>query len=88
MQREAGAEPSRASLSIISIADRATLLRLGHPLQSCQPEIMAAVHPCLVALAQGRRILPEPGLIHHDTAYGAVGLQIPGVIELGLAPGA
>src|ERR1700721_1725943 len=44
------------------------LLRLGHPFQRGEPEIVTAVHQGLVAPAQGRRILADPGLIHHDMA--------------------
>ena len=59
----------------------ATSLRLGHPLQGRQPEIVSAVHERLIALAQARRILSDTGLIHDDVAHGAPRLQIPGMIE-------
>src|ERR1700734_55300 len=55
--------------------------RLGHPLQSRQPEIVSAVHQRLITLAKARRILSHPGLVHDDMAHGALRLQIPGVIE-------
>src|ERR1700722_3316981 len=61
-------------------------LRLGHPLQRCQPEIVSAVHERLITLAKARGILTNPGLIHHDVARGATRLQIPGVIEARLGP--
>jgi hypothetical protein len=53
------------------------LLRLGHPLQSRQPEIVSAVHERLITLAKPRRILSNPGLVHYDMAHGALRLQIP-----------
>src|SRR3979490_1369655 len=71
---ESGLQPERSSCP-------ARLLRLGHPLQSRQPEIVSAVHERLITLAKARRILSNSGLVHYDMAQGALGLQIPGVIE-------
>src|SRR5271167_296292 len=61
------------------------LFRLGYPLQSGQPKIMAAMHQGLVALAQGRRVLADSSLIHDHMAPRALRLQVPGVIETRLS---
>ena len=45
------------------------LLRLGHPLQCRQPEIVSAVHERLITLAKARRIHSNPGLVHYDMAH-------------------
>jgi hypothetical protein len=50
------------------------LLRLGHPLQSRQPEIVSTVHERLITPAQARRILSNPGLVHYDMAHAALRL--------------
>src|SRR5271170_3172619 len=72
-------EPASRSSHCRSCPTR--LLRLSHPLQSRQPEVVSAVHERLITLAKARRILSNTGLIHHDVAHGATRLQIPGVIE-------
>src|ERR1700736_6543079 len=79
--RLAPKRPAPASRSPHCSSCPARLLRLGHPLQSRQPEIVSAVHERLITLAKGRRILSNPGLVHDDMAHGALWLQIPGVIE-------
>jgi hypothetical protein len=73
--------PSYGHLGIQRIQRTLTLLRLGYPLQSRQPKIVATVHQGLIALAQGRRVFADSSLIHDHMASRALRLQVPGVIE-------